>query len=444
MRVAPCVCLMIVSLGLASCSSLKKSGGSAGAAAPRGEGRVKGSEPAAPPPGPFTGGQAPPAGVNGVLAGQVIDGYQRRLTSSVIQVVETDGGRAGAPIEVPVDNQGYFTINGLQAGKRYQLTARARAGSQPLAGSTWATPPDPKLVIRLTDDIAPPPAPSAAAWPPPGSEPPPPNWGNTPTPGAEPARAPGNSNGWSAPGANRGRPAELGPPVGTKPAPPPPPPPSRPLSLENIADGKEKDFASRESVPGLIPSQGPNNNQPTPSADAVAAIPRGQPIASPPMDPGPARVPSCVLTGQTLHNFALNDLNGRPWEFRYHRGRIVLIDFWGTWCIPCLHSIPHLNILQDRYGSYGLEVIGIAYEGGTPLEQARKVNDVRQRLRINYQLLLGSDRSQCPVKTQFGVSQFPTLVLLDEKGRIIWRGEGLDGQRARDLDIIIRQRLGLQ
>lgn len=423
MRVAPCLLLMFV-IGLSGCSSFgkKATGSNNGGARPAPAANT------APPP-PYTGSIGavnPPPTVNGVLAGQVIDGYQRRLNSTIVQVVETDGARPGAPIEVPVDNQGYFTVQGLQAGRRYQLTARARAGSQVLSGSTWATPPDPRLVIRLNDDIAAPSAPSAAG------NPPPPNWGNGP--------AANNDNGWGPAGNNRGRAAELGPPVGARPPPAQPTPPPAPQSFENVVEGKN--LASRESPEMKMPAQTPR--EASPPNNMVAAVPQPLPIAPPSIDPGPARVPSCVLTGQTLHNFALNDLNGRPYEFRHHRGRVVLIDFWGTWCIPCLHSIPHLNILQDRYGSYGLEVIGIAYEGGTPLEQARKVNDVRQRLRINYQLLLGSDRANCPVKTQFAVNQFPTLVLLDERGKIIWRGEGLDQQRVRELEIIIRQRLGLQ
>ncbi len=155
-------------------------------------------------------------------------------------------------------------------------------------------------------------------------------------------------------------------------------------------------------------------------------------------------MPSCVLMGQTLHNFALNDVNGQPWEFRQRRGRLVLLDFWGSWCLPCQHAIPHLKDLTLRYEPYGLEVIGIAYEEGTTAEQVQKVNRVRNRLGINYRLLMGSDRSQCPVRTQFQVRSWPTLVLVDEQSRIIWRSEGLDQEHLKELEIIIRQRLGLR
>src|SRR5262249_37421478 len=155
--------------------------------------------------------------------------------------------------------------------------------------------------------------------------------------------------------------------------------------------------------------------------------------------------PSCLLTGQILHNFALNDLNGQPWEYRVNRrGRLVLLDFWETKCVPCQYAIPHLKGWQQLYGAYGLEVVGIAYEEGTPQERCQKVNRLRQRLGINYRLLMGSDRSQCPVKIQFGVVAFPTLVLLDEDGRIIWRSEGLGAGQIEELENIIKQRLGVR
>jgi thiol-disulfide isomerase/thioredoxin len=156
-------------------------------------------------------------------------------------------------------------------------------------------------------------------------------------------------------------------------------------------------------------------------------------------------VPSCDLTGLTLNNFALYDLNGQPWEYRTNRrGRLVLLDFWQTSCVPCLQAITHLRILQQSYGPNGLEVIGIAYQDGPITKQIEDVNRVRQLRQINYLLLLGGDRGQCPVRSQFAIGAYPTLVLLDETGRIIWRSEGLTGRQLGELETIIKQRLGVR
>jgi thiol-disulfide isomerase/thioredoxin len=149
-----------------------------------------------------------------------------------------------------------------------------------------------------------------------------------------------------------------------------------------------------------------------------------------------------VLTGQVLHNLALYDVNGHAWEYRtQRRGRLVLLDFWHSQCYPCLDAIRHLNIWQQSYGPFGLEIVGVAYEEGSPAERAQKVHRVRQRLGVTYRTLLGGDRDSCPVRMQFGVLAYPTLVLLDESGRIVWRAEGLGPDQIRELEIIIKQRL---
>jgi thiol-disulfide isomerase/thioredoxin len=152
--------------------------------------------------------------------------------------------------------------------------------------------------------------------------------------------------------------------------------------------------------------------------------------------------------GQRLHNFALNDINGQPWEYRKdRRGRLVLLDFWGTWCVPCQYAVRHLVGMQQSYGPFGLEIIGIAYESGPAPEQARKVRGVAQRLGVNYRMLLGTGREvDCPVRTQFEVRYFPTLVLIDDKGQILWRNrsdESPDDQW-HELERLIKQRLGVR
>jgi thiol-disulfide isomerase/thioredoxin len=153
-------------------------------------------------------------------------------------------------------------------------------------------------------------------------------------------------------------------------------------------------------------------------------------------------VPSCLVVGRKVENFALYGLDGEPWELRRRRQRLVLVDFWYTNCGPCLAAIGHLRELQEMYGSYGLQVVGIAYEKGPAAEQVRKVNAVRERYKINYTTLLGGGGAgPCPVKAQFGITAFPTLVLIDEAGQVVWRSEGLDETKLRQLQYVVYQHL---
>jgi thiol-disulfide isomerase/thioredoxin len=154
------------------------------------------------------------------------------------------------------------------------------------------------------------------------------------------------------------------------------------------------------------------------------------------------------LAGNRLDNFALYTADGERWEFRKNRkGRLLLVDFWATTCGPCLNAIPHLVELQDKYGSFGLQVVGIACESGRRDDQVTRVRQVRNRYRINYTVLLaGGAVGPCPVKTQFDVQLLPTVVLIDEAGKIVWRsGEnGLDTQARYELGHAIYRALQLR
>jgi thiol-disulfide isomerase/thioredoxin len=369
--------------------------------------------------------------MNGVLAGQVLDSFNHRPPPTYIQVtdLQTGGQQRGAPIEVATDSQGYFTIQGLQPGHHYELTARSREGTRLLSGTALAIPPNPKLLIHISEDFATgatPPLPPTTTWP--GSRPtasiqPPvpenPSSAGERPPQADPTWVPGRDTSRDA------DPGSVAPAVS-----PAPPAVTRP---ENVAQDPQADRRKDRTL--VTPSWVPRNPAP-----AGPPAPAPQPEAAPPA--GSARVPSCVLTGQTLYNFALYDLNGQPWEYlRDRRGRLVLLDFWETTCVPCVQAMSHLKGWHQRYGPYGLEVIGIAYEEGTPQEQVVKVNRVRIAKQINYRLLMGSDFDTCPVRSQFGVRRFPTLVLLDGNGRIIWRSEGLSKDQALELETLIRQHL---
>ncbi|MFN4257849.1 MAG: redoxin family protein [Gemmataceae bacterium] len=453
MRVVPYISLVMICLLLMGCNALGRRPAARNPARPA-------APPSLPPRNESLGIRTPPVGgtqpaseaANSLLAGQAVDSFGKRPPPTFIQVVEVgQGASVGAPIEVAADSQGYFVIQGLQPGRSYELRARAHDGDRRLAGTTYATPPNPRVLIHMSEDFVTPHTPPLpptpnfpGAAPLPEATPPPPAWpsdapANPPT-GAATGPGPGTP-GWSpipghAPPPSRSDPAngsgaQLRPPISIEPEGPP-------VDLTKVI------AQPNPNGPRPAPaSSDPINMTPTP---APSWIPTPGPVAdvNPHAAPAPVAVPSCQLVGRQLHNFALYDVNGQPWEFRHRRGRLVLIDFWGTWCIPCLNAVPHLKILQQRYGAAGLEVIGIAYENGTPQQKITKVTRVRDRMNINYRLLIGDRENPCPVKKQFEVQAFPTLVLLDESGRILWRCEGADQRQLQELDWLIRQRLGVR
>jgi thiol-disulfide isomerase/thioredoxin len=148
--------------------------------------------------------------------------------------------------------------------------------------------------------------------------------------------------------------------------------------------------------------------------------------------------PTCLIQSGRLRYLSLPDVDGRTWDFSQHRGQLLLLDFWGTWCQPCMRALPDLVRLHSQYGDRGLEVVGIACERNGIADGARRVRQVQGRIPgMNYRVLLADDYARCPVQTQFQIHSYPTLVLLDGDGTILWRGS-----EVAEAEILIRRRLG--
>jgi thiol-disulfide isomerase/thioredoxin len=409
-------------LGLVGCNSTGKktsqpkaaNDSRPGPAAPRDDG------PASPP-------AASPAGdAGGIVAGRVVDNFSNTPYSDLWIVPPADGQGAPVARHAETDRQGYFTVMNLQPGLTYRLIAQTKDGEYRQAGEVTVRPPNARVIIQVSQGRTPA-IPGAAD---PGLRP---SVGE-PVPIAPPG-APGNE---PPPRVVPGQPIPLpqsGPTSGS----------TTPIRPDTFATDPNRPRDSTISIP-------PQPRPPAPSKPAPpSAPPGGPPVPEPGLSPISATlVPSCDLRGKQLYNFALAGLDGQPWEYKRNRlpgTKVMLLDFWGTWCVPCRMCIKsHLNRLHDWYGRQGLEIIGIAYEQEpTYAAQARTVEAARRELGINYRLLMGFGMPTCPVKRDFEVKGFPTLVLLNDKGQIIWRKEGMPSEpEFEQLKVIIRKELGIR
>jgi thiol-disulfide isomerase/thioredoxin len=193
---------------------------------------------------------------------------------------------------------------------------------------------------------------------------------------------------------------------------------------------------SRPAVAAAIPAQPASSNAPQNRPRLLDRL-LPKPAANPAQ---PGSLASCDYDtrGHRLVDFQLPDLNGKPVHFKDLDADFVLIDFWGSWCGPCLGAIPHLVELQNQHTSDRLKVIGIAYEDAKLPEAAKAAGDAAQRLGINYPVLLGgADGKACPVQTAFHVQAYPTMILLDRNGRILWREQGATAMSLARLDRVI-------
>ncbi len=126
-------------------------------------------------------------------------------------------------------------------------------------------------------------------------------------------------------------------------------------------------------------------------------------------------------------DFTLKDLDDHDISLSQFKGKVVLANFWATWCGPCKIEIPWLMELQDKYVARGFSVLGVAMDeegkgAVTPFvrKERFKVDGTAQSM--NYPIVLGNDATA----DKFGgLIGFPTSVLISKDGRVVKRVDGL-------------------
>jgi cytochrome c biogenesis protein CcmG, thiol:disulfide interchange protein DsbE len=115
--------------------------------------------------------------------------------------------------------------------------------------------------------------------------------------------------------------------------------------------------------------------------------------------------------------FTRNDLNGNRVNLRDYRGKVILLNFWATWCGPCRLELPRFAEWQKQYGPEGLQVISVSMD-----DSARPVRAFVHKLNLNYPVLLGDGK----LGTRYGgILGLPVTFLIARDGRVSARmGEG--------------------
>ena len=116
--------------------------------------------------------------------------------------------------------------------------------------------------------------------------------------------------------------------------------------------------------------------------------------------------------GSKAPDFELTDLSGKKVRLSDFAGKVVILDFWATWCPPCRDEVPDFVRLQSKYGQQGLVVVGLSLDE----EGATVVRPFAEKHDVNYPMLLANAETA----RQFGgVVGIPTTFVLDRKGRIV-------------------------
>ena len=131
----------------------------------------------------------------------------------------------------------------------------------------------------------------------------------------------------------------------------------------------------------------------------------------------PAQALKKLAPGMRAPRFSRAGLDGKVVDLAAFKGKVVLLDFWASWCAPCMIAIPHFRDWQARLRERGFQVIGISMD-----DSASEAREAAMRLRVNYPVVMGDAKLAIRYG---GILGLPVEMLVGKDGRIvsIWHGE---------------------
>lgn len=143
-------------------------------------------------------------------------------------------------------------------------------------------------------------------------------------------------------------------------------------------------------------------------------------------------LPDKTRSAWVIHDYGLSDLDGVKHALSDWRGKVILMNFWATWCQPCQYEIPRLVALQKQYGDKGLQIVSYG------LDERDKLKNVARSLMINYPVLVvpGGLKNKLLAKWGSASQIIPHSVVIDRDGEIRYIHRGMIDEDAIELYLL--------
>ncbi len=140
--------------------------------------------------------------------------------------------------------------------------------------------------------------------------------------------------------------------------------------------------------------------------------------------------------GAVAPNFKVESLNrpGVDASIEQFKGKVILLDYWATWCGPCKQFMPYVQAFHEKYAEKGLEVMAISNEDRKLVQGFRN-----QRPELTFPIYLDEFNL---AQSAFGVESYPTAVLINREGKVVFFERGIDSTSPARLDALIQKELG--